>query len=329
MIVDSHAHIVMPDVLYRMMAGLVGSRANPARPEDAVSDEALNKAATGLIAKMDEVGTDVQFISPRPYMMLHSLRPAAVSQTWNGLVNDVIARQVKMFPKRFRGVAALPQFRDSSPANCIDELDRCVNELGFVGCLLNPDPCEGDSTPPPGLGDRFWYPLYEKMVELDVPALIHSAACCHPRESYTLHFINEENIAIISLLQSTVFEDFPNLKIVIAHGGGAIPYQMGRFRAWHHRRSTPGTFDERLRQLYFDTCNYSREALDLLFRVVGTDRCLFGTERPGTGSVKDPATGKFYDDLRPVIEGIEWLSDQDRSKIFELNARKVYSRAFS
>src|ERR1700754_1484903 len=120
MIIDSHAHIVMPDALYRLMAGLVGSRANPPRPEDSVSDEALRKAATGLIAKMDEVGTDIQFISPRPYMMLHSLKPAAVSQTWNPLVNDVIARQVKMFPERFRGVAALPQYRDSSPANCID-----------------------------------------------------------------------------------------------------------------------------------------------------------------------------------------------------------------
>ena len=70
----------------------------------------------------------------------------------------------------------LPQFRDTSPENCLEELERCVTELGFVGCLINPDPVEGDGAPPPGMGDEFWYPLYEKLVELDVPALVHSAS---------------------------------------------------------------------------------------------------------------------------------------------------------
>jgi 4-oxalmesaconate hydratase len=241
-------------------------------------------------------------------------------------VNDLIYRQVQMFPTRFRGVAGLPQHRDDSPANCVDELERCVKELGFVGCLLNPDPTEGETRPPPGLGDPFWYPLYEKLVELDVPALVHSASSCHPRESYTLKFLNEESIAIMSLLDSTVFEDFPTLKIVIAHGGGAIPYHMGRFRAWHHRQGRPGTFDQRLRKLYFDTCNYSREALEFQFRIVGTDNCLFGTERPGTGSVVDPQTGKEFDHLRPIVESIEWLTPADRQKIFEGNTRKVYTK---
>src|SRR5690606_38358332 len=177
-------------------------------------DEQLRQATEGLIRIMDKNGTDVQFISPRPYMMAHSIRPSKVSAEWNRLVNDVIHRQCQMFPDRLRGVAGLPQYRDESPQNCLAELERCVKELGFVGCLLNPDPTEGDGPPPPGLGDRFWYPLYEKLVELDVPALIHSASCCSPRESYTLKFINEESIAIISLLDSTVFEDFPTLKLV-------------------------------------------------------------------------------------------------------------------
>jgi 4-oxalmesaconate hydratase len=233
-----------------------------------------------------------------------------------------------MFPDRLRGVAGLPQYRDASPENCLEELERTVNELGFVGCLLNPDPTEGDATPPPGLGDPFWYPLYKRMVALDVPALIHSASSCCPRESYTLKFINEESIAIISLLESRVFEDFPKLRIVVAHGGGAIPYQMGRFRAWTLRRKEPETFDQKLRKLYFDTCNYSKDSLELLFRTVGVDRCLFGTESPGTGSVHNPETGFDFDDLKPLIEQIDWLSDDDRHAIFEGNARKVYPRAF-
>ena len=330
MIIDSHAHILMPDELYRHYVELVSSRANPVLREDykGPSDDLLRKVTQNLLTIMDRNGTDMQFISPRPYMMAHSMRPSKVSSEWNRSVNNVIHRQVCMFPDRLRGVAGLPQYRDSSPANCIAELERTVKELGFVGCLLNPDPTEGDGAPPPGLGDRFWYPLYEKLVELDVPALIHSASSCCPRESYTLKFINEEGIAIVSLLDSKVFEDFPTLKIVVSHGGGAIPYQMGRFRAWNLRKKEPKSFDEKLRQLYFDTCNYSKESLDFLFRVVGVDNCLFGTESPGTGSVHNPETGRDFDDLKPVIESIDWLSAQDRYKLFEGNARKVYASAF-
>jgi len=196
------------------------------------------------------------------------------------------------------------------------ELERCVKDLGFVGCLLNPDPTEGEEQAPPGLGDRFWYPLYEKLVELDVPALIHSTSSCDPRESYTLKFINEESIAIVSLLDSAVFDDFPTLKLVVSHGGGAIPYQMGRFRAWAvRRRQRP--FDEQIRRLYFDTCNYSAEALDFQLRILGVDNCLFGTERPGTGTILCGHTGRDFDDLKPAIESIAWLTAEDRHKIFE------------
>jgi 4-oxalmesaconate hydratase len=144
-----------------------------------------------------------------------------------------------------------------------------------------------------------------------------------------LKFIVEESIAVVSLLDSRVFEDFPTLKIVVGHGGGAIPYQMGRFRAWNRRRQEARSYDEKLRQLYFDTCNYSKESLDFLFRVVGVDNCLFGTESPGTGSVRDPDTGRDFDDLKPVIEAIEWLTPADRQKIFEGNVRKVYRTAFT
>ncbi|GAB4182658.1 MAG: amidohydrolase family protein [Thalassobaculales bacterium] len=329
MIIDSHAHVVMPDSAYRYMAGLVASRANPVEPAKVPPDEVLKPFTQKHIDAMDKVGTDIQFISPRPYAQLHSIRPARVTELWTRYVNDLIAAQVRLFPDRLRGVAGLPQYRDESPRNCLAELERAVRELGFVGCLLNPDPTEGDGAPPPGLGDPFWYPLYEKMCELDVPALIHSASSCSPRESYTLKFINEESIAVISLLDSKVFDDFPDLKIVVSHGGGAIPYHMGRFRSWHARRKRPGTFDALMRKLHYDTCNYSEEALEFLFKVIGTDNVMFGTERPGTGSAFNPDWGHDYDDLKPIIEKMACLSDADRQKLFEGNARRLYSRAFA
>src|SRR3990167_4097524 len=328
MIVDAHSHVVMPEAAWRFMAGLVASRANPIEDPKLPSDEILRPVTERHIQNMDKVGTDVQFISPRPYAQLHSLNPSKVTQTWTRYVNDLIHRQCQLFPERLRGVAGLPQHRDSSPKSCLDELERTVKELGFVGCLLNPDPTEGDGTPPPGLGDPFWYPLYEKLCELDVPALIHSASSCQPRESYTLKFINEESIAVIALLESKVFDEFPKLKIIVSHGGGAIPYHMGRFRAWHARRKRPGTFDALMKKLWYDTCNYSEEGLEFLFKVIGPERCLFGTERPGTGSAPNPDWGRDYDDLKPVIEAIGWLSATDSKGIFEDNARALYHRAF-
>lgn len=324
MIIDSHAHVVVPPESYKYMAELVASRANPAAAPK-LTDEAVRTAGQSIVDIMDKVGTDIQFLSPRPYMQMHSVKPAKVTALWTQHMNDLVHRTVQMFPTRFRGVAGLPQYRDASPENCLAELEFRVKEQGFIGCLLNPDPTEGDGAPPPGLGDPFWYPLYEKLCELDIPALIHSAGSCQPRESYTLKFINEESIAIVSLMQSTVFEKFPTLKLIVPHGGGAIPYHMGRFRAWSVRKGG-AFFDDQLKRLHFDTTTYDQDALELLFKVVGPERVLFATENPGTGSAIDPKTGRAYDDLKPVIEAIPFLTEADRRNIFECNCTRLYSR---
>ncbi|MBX5437835.1 MAG: amidohydrolase [Alicyclobacillaceae bacterium] len=328
MIIDAHAHLVAPPEVYVYQAHLLASRGSPVQHmvRPVISDDLLETHLQEQLAIMRRVGTDVQLVSPRPFHMMHSLKPEKIVREWTMFTNDIIARQVKLHPEAIVGVAALPQSPGADLKACVEELERCVTELGFVGCLLNPDPTEGQGPTPPGLGDEYWYPLYEKLVELDVPALVHSASCCSPRESYTLHFINEESIAVLSLLESRVFEDFPTLKIIIPHGGGAIPYQMGRFRAWRYRDPQAEPFEVSVRRLYYDTCNYSKDSLELLLKVVGPDRVLFGTEKPGTGSVRDPYTGLDLDDLKPVIQSIEWLSDEDKANIFEHNARRVYHR---
>jgi 4-oxalmesaconate hydratase len=324
MIIDSHAHVAIPPESYRYMAELVANRANPTMPPT-LTDEGVRKAGQYIIDIMDKVGTDIQFLSPRPFMAMHSLKPAAVTALWTKHMNDLVYRTVQMFPTRFRAVMGLPQHRDTPPDNCIVELEFRVKEQGFIGCLLNPDPMEGDGPPPPGLGDQFWDPLYAKLCEFDIPALVHSAGSCQPRESYTLKFINEESISIISLLESDVFRRFPTLKLIVPHGGGAIPYHMGRFRAWAVRRGE-ATFDEQMRQLHFDTTTYDRHALELLFKTVGADRVLFATENPGTGSAIDPRSGRAFDDLKPVIEEIGFLTEEDRKNVFECNCARLYTR---
>ena len=336
MIIDAHAHTIAPNSWGRYQGLLLHSRGAHGRGEFRVSDDEIAATLTRpvfgggtLIEQMESVGTDMQLLSPRPISMSHHEKPESVVHWYIQAINDVIAKQCALRPDRFRGVAGLPQNAGVSPANSLEELERCVKELGFVGCLLNPDPNEGFSEPPPGLGDEYWYPLYEKLVELDVPALVHSAQCGQPRVPYTLHFINEESIAIISLLTSRVFLDFPKLKLVISHGGGAIPYQVGRFRSFYMRpgRRVMGDepFEVSLRRLYFDTCLYSKEALELLIKVVGPDRCLFGAERPGTGSEIDPDTGRSMDDIKPLIDEIDWLTDADRKMIYADNAKAVHN----
>ena len=175
------------------------------------------------------------------------------------------------------------------------------------------------------MGDRYWYPLYEKLCELDVVGHIHSTGSLCERETYSLHFIVEETIAVVGLLNSNVFTDFPDLKILVSHGGGAVPYQLGRFEAQRLRVPGGERFSEAIRKLYFDTVLYTRDALELLIRTVGTDHCLFGAECPGVGSVINPDTGTTMDDVAPNIQSLAWLSDEDKAKILSENTVRLFN----
>jgi predicted TIM-barrel fold metal-dependent hydrolase len=330
-IIDIHGHVSAPPELYVYKANLLSHRGAHGRGAVQYSDDELRAAYTSPhpsfgneshLNHLDGAGVDVQLISPRPYQMMHSEQGKLV-RWFTEETNNVIHRSAQLFPGRFLGIAGLPQSPEFTPADWTGELRRTVTELGFVGALLNPDPYEGTQTPP-ALGDRYWYPLYEALCELDVPAVIHASGCRPPaREPYSLHFIQEETIAVWSLVSSDVFKDFPDLKIVVSHGGGAIPYQVGRFLPSGVRPGgTP--YLDKLRKLWFDTCLYTQDAIELLIRTVGVDRCLFGTEKPGTGSHINPANGHWFDDIHRLVNDIDWLTDADRAALYEGNAREVF-----
>jgi len=331
MIIDCHAHVSAPTELWAYKASLLSSRGSHGRGRVRVTDDDIRAAANrpetwpkGHLDYLHDHGTDLQLVSPRPFQLMQSEKPAKLVHWFTEECNTIIHRQMQLFPDTFIGVAALPQTAGDPIEQALPELERCINELGFAGCLLNPDPFENGNGEAPPLGDRYWYPLYEKLCELDVPAHIHGTGSRSERVPYSLHFINEETIAVHGLLNSEVFKDFPDLKIVVSHGGGAIPYQLGRFEAPSLRRPDGQRFSERLRNLYFDTVLYTQDALALLIKTVGADRCLFGTECPGVGSAVHPHTGHNMDDVRRLIEGLDWLGAEDRQKIFEDNARKVF-----
>ncbi|HAQ23090.1 MAG: amidohydrolase [Acidimicrobiaceae bacterium] len=323
-IVDIHGHVTAPLALYAYQAGLMSARAFHGKGSIRATEEEILEAALPHVQRLKDYGISRQFISPRPYSMMHSRKPEVIVQWFIETVNDIIAAQVAEYPDSFVGVAGLPQSAGVCPSNSVEELRRCVLELGFVGCVLNPDPGEGDYATP-GLGDEWWYPLYEAMVELDVPGLVHATACSNPRESYSNHFITEESIAVMSLVDSNVFTDFPDLKLIISHGGGSVPYQYGRWQAQRVQKGRED-FSESLKRLWFDTVLYNKESLELLFKIVGPERCLFGTETPGIGSGADRVTGQFMDDLAPVIDSIDFLGEDEKAAVFSGNAREVFSR---
>lgn len=334
MIIDSHAHLMMMPSLTSFHALVKASNGQHGyETRGIVSDEELEKAAKENIAIMDAVGTDVQLLSPRPFLLMHSHTDKRAVNAWVRANNDCIHRMTKLYPKRFYGVAGLPQAPGESIEGVFAEIDRTVNDLGFVGIMINPDPGEGLGTTP-HLGDPYWYPLWEKMISMDLPGHIHSAGCCG-RETYDEHFISEESLAITSIAREDVFKRFPKLKLMISHGGGSVPYQVGRWKsnrlskiahAKKHGDEAPELFEDTLKRFYFDTCLHHKKSLELLFDLVGSDRCLFGTERPGSGGAIDPDTGRPFDDLKPVIESIGDLNDEDRQNIFEANARRVFTR---
>jgi predicted TIM-barrel fold metal-dependent hydrolase len=331
MIIDIHGHVSAPQGLYAYKSGLLASRGSHGKGGPRFTDEQIEAALNAKsvfgdshLEQLKTHGTDVQLLSPRPFQLMHSERPAKIVQWFHEMCHEVIAHQVRLHPGLFRGVAGLPQVAGLPVEIVLPELERCVKELGFVGCLLNPDPYENSGTEPPALSDRYWYPLYEKLCELDVPAMIHTASSKSERTPYSLHFINEETIAILSLCNSDVFKDFPKLKIIVPHGGGAVPYQFGRFHAASAGRPVGERFLDRLRNLYFDCTLYTPEAVELLVKVVGADRVMFGSECPGTGSHLNPETGHAFDHVAPSIERIDWLSAADKKAIFEDTARQVF-----
>jgi 4-oxalmesaconate hydratase len=244
---------------------------------------------------------------------------------WARACNDLIARVAGLFPETFTGVCQLPQ----SPGAPLDasaaELERCVTELGFVGCNLNPDPSGGRWTSPP-LTDRYWYPIFEKMTDLDVPAMVHVSASCNPVFHATgAHYINADTTAFMQLIQGDLFAGFPGLRLVIPHGGGAVPYHWGRYRGLADMLHKPPLNEHVMRNVFFDTCVYHQPGIDLLFEVIDTGDILFGSEMMGAVRGIDPETGHYFDDTKRYVDKLG-LPEADRAKVYSGNARRVYPR---
>ena len=325
-VIDIHGHLTAP-VQYDAFGFNLIIGVPQAFAPFKLTDDQLNTATSGHIKVLDDRNIDVQFLSARPFSMLHWERPY-VTQHWTKSTNDLIAQTVRMYPDRFRGVAGLPQQWDTDTSACLDELNRCVNELGFIAAVVNPDPSGEALTPK--LNDEYWYPLYARAQELDIPLIIHGSAprgdqrlvhgydeTSNPQMDRQFYFMMEHTMATMILERGHVFQRFPRLKIVVIHCGGA----PSRFV---HRDEEPLAIGN----LFFDTCAYEPAYLSTSIHQRGVERMVFGTESPGAGSnTTNPATNRPSDDLVTVISGFDFLSAADKRALFHDNPLKLFNRA--
>lgn len=332
MIIDIHGHyttVPEPHNQWRVdqLAAFKAGQPAPDYPE--ISDAEIIASIEGNQLKLiKERGSDLTIFSPRASHMGHHEGDQAVSLEWTIRCNNMIKRVVDLFPQYFVGVAQLPQSPGADHTATLAEIDRAIKELGFIGVNLNPDPSGGLWQTVP-LTDKFWYPIYEKLVELDVPAMIHVSASCNPNFHATgAHYMNADTTAFMQLIQGDLFKDFPTLRLIIPHGGGAVPYHWGRYRGLADMLKQPSLDTHVMNNVFFDTCVYHQPGIDLLVDVIDNKNILFGSEMIGAVRGIDPQTGHYFDDTKRYIDAAK-ISTEEKTAIFEGNAQKVFPRLAS
>ncbi len=332
LVIDCHGHYTTaPEALAiwreRQIAGIKNPDVMPRVSELEISDDDIqNSIETNQLQLMRDRGSDLTIFSPRASFMSHHIGDFSISSTWSAICNELCYRVTKLFPESFAMAAMLPQSPGVDPASCIPELEKCANEYNAVAINLNPDPSGGRWCDPP-LWDRQWYPIYEKLVEYDMPAMVHVSSSCNPSFHTTgAYYLNADTTAFMQLLSADLFKDFPSLRIIIPHGGGAAPYHWGRFRGLAQALEKPLLDEHLLNNVFFDTCVYHQPGIDLLTEVIPVKNVLFASEMVGAVRGIDPETGSYFDDTKRYIEASNSLTCADRFLIYEGNARRVYPR---
>jgi 4-oxalmesaconate hydratase len=328
MIIDCHGHYtVLPKAhdawREEQKAAFKAGAECPPYPD--ISDDDIRETIeANQLRLLKERGADMTIFSPRASAMAPHVGDQSVAVKWAQVCNDLIARVVGLYPDIFAGVCMLPQSPEADMASSIAELQRCV-DMGFIGCNLNPDPAGGKFSHPP-LTNEYWYPFYEKMCELDVPAMIHVSGSCNPAMHATgAYYIAADTIAFMQLLEGNLFKDFPTLRFIIPHGGGAVPYHWGRYRGLADMLKQPDLSTHLMNNVFFDTCVYHQPGINLLADVIDNKNILFGSEMVGAVRGIDRLTGHYFDDTKRYVDALD-ISDAEREAIFEGNARRVFPR---
>lgn len=283
---------------------------------------------SGRIAEMDRCGLQVCILSHNG-PAIQAIPDVSQAIATSRRTNDYLAEHIAKHPKRLKGFAALPL---QDPQAAARELTRCVKELGFCGALVNgySQVREADSAVYYDLPE--YRPFWATVEALDVPIYLHPRSPLGSRQqSYEGHpwlvgaawgFAAETSIHALRLIGSGLFDEYPDLKVILGHLGEGVPFSIWRV---DHRiaKLAQGTkaklpMAEYLRKNFYITTSgyFHTPALTDVMLEIGSDRVLFSVDYP-------------YED---ATEAADWfdhaaISEPDRLKIARTNARKLFHLA--
>ncbi|MEU9634598.1 amidohydrolase family protein [Streptomyces tendae] len=252
------------------------------------------------LEQMDAMGVDSQWLSVTPVMFSYWAPPRQSAEMARH-VNDGIAEMTRSAPDRFVGLATLPM---GDPDLAIGELERAVGDLGLRGVEI------GTNIAGRELDDPAFRPVFEAMAELDVPVLVHpwdvrsGDRLARYNAMYTVGMPTETAYAALALLHGGVLSDVPRLRVLLAHGAGALAWLLPRidrgWATWPDRRGgaaePPGAI---ARRLWADSLAGDEANLRLVARRIGEDRIVLGTDYPfpfGEERPGDAVTTSSLDD---------------------------------
>jgi aminocarboxymuconate-semialdehyde decarboxylase len=323
-VIDFHAHTVVQEVR-EFSKGHVVQTSDP--KNSSMSQEAIKSMETWIASNrrkmtdyrerlkdMDEMGVDIQVLTPSLVHQYTYWAEPEISLKMEQLTNNCLAESVAVNPERFIGLGSVPL---QSPPHAIQELERCMGELGFKGIEIS------STAEHMELGDAKMKPFWAAVERLGATVYLHPSGITDAR--YVRHQLwnsvgqpLEEAMAMSSLIYEGVMEAFPQLKICIAHGGGYLPFYAGRLdrnyreKPFLHTQMTKSPSDYLKENFWYDSCLYNVDMLEYLVEKVGSDRIVMGSDYPVGES--DPVG---------FIRDSQKISDTDKDAILGLNAAKL------
>ncbi len=324
--IDVHAHLMVPEIYAITGPHTMFVKSNTDPNMDEESKKVVRQRDIFIVERMSDVkdridrmdamGVGIQVLSSSLVQQLTYWAEPRESLRLERLLNDRMAAAVATNPQRLIGLGGVPL---AAPALAVEELTRCMTELRLAGVGISTT--AGDME----IGDPQLRPFWQKAEELGAVVYIHPAGNTGARfgKWYLWNSIGqayEEAMAIASLMYEGILEAFPGLKICISHGGGYMPYNMGRVaRNYLDKPATRVNMKkspaEYLRMLHYDSCVYETEVLEALVKRVGADRVVLGSDYP----VGEPKPIAFIESCN--------LSADDKRKIISENAASLFGLA--
>jgi len=310
-VIDVHAHILVPEVMNKTFEHTQYARSVAAQGVPEPLLKRMTEAPLRL-KDMDEAGVDIQVLSPSIMQQCTYGMEPEQALAMERLGNDRVAEAVAQHPHRLVGLGSLPL---QDVARSTGELERCVRELGLRGVIISSH-INGTE-----LGDPRLRPFWAKAEELGAVIFIHPAG--HADERMRRHRMVitigqplEEAYALTSLVHEGAMDQFPKLKIMIAHGGGYLPFYTGRHDNEYRYGRSPqlkGDFSSYLARFFYDTVMFNPDMLEFLAAKVPASHIMLASDYP-------------FAEKKPVeyVRRARKVSKKDQDAILGTNAARLF-----